>query len=101
MGTVPTRSTEQRHQPAANNDDANEHQDEDQHNGRDVDAAHVRKHAPDRAQERFGDAIEEIPERPHKLIVGVDDIEGDKPAQNGAADNDPDEEIDQVLVDEV
>ena len=85
-----TDSTEQRHQPAANDDDAN------QNTKMRISTIGEMSMPPmsgsiRRIGRRNGSVmrLKSIPEGPHELVVGIDDIEGDQPAQHGAADDDP------------
>src|SRR5215475_2754045 len=69
---------------------AYEQQAQNQDHRRDVDAAEIRQDRADRPQRRFGDAVEEIPDRSHHRIARVDHVEGDQPGEDRGADQYPD-----------
>jgi hypothetical protein len=71
----------------------NEYQDE----GGEVEPTHHRQNAPDGAQCRFCDAVTEITDHAHQFVVGVNYIEGDQPAKDGADDQNPDIEVEQAV----
>src|SRR5579862_2187539 len=68
----------------------NEKNNEKQNDRRNVDAAHVRQQATDRAQRRLGEAIEQFGDHAHNRIARVDDIESNQPAQDRHGDDDID-----------
>ena len=45
-----------------------------------------RQHAPDRPQRRLGHPLQEVAHQVDEAVAGIDDIEGDQPAQDGAGD---------------
>ena len=42
-----------------------------------------------RAQDRLGELVHRVTDHPHELIVGVDDVEGDQPAQDHRGNHHP------------
>ena len=57
--------------------------DGDQHDqGREIDAAEIGEDLPDRPVQRLGDVIERAQEIADEVVVGVDDVEHDQPAQH-------------------
>ena len=77
-------------------DDLDEDQD---HQRREVDPAEVRKDAADRPVERRGDAVDCDGEGAHALRAGVENVEGEQPAQNDLADDDPGDDAEQQVGD--
>src|SRR5947209_8068356 len=73
------------------------HQDQDQDDRRDVDAAEIRQERADRAQRRFGYAIEKIADDRDAAVVAVDDAKGQQPAQHRLRDQQPDIDVDQRI----
>ena len=71
-----------------------EDQDQDQNDRRDVDPAQVGHEVTDRAQCGLRDSPQEIRNGGNELVPGIDDIEGDQPAQDGRSDQQPDVKLD-------
>src|SRR5581483_11917967 len=63
---------------------------------RDVEPAHARQPAPDRPEDRLGNAIEKLRDRADELITGIDDVERDQPGQDCRCDQQIDVEIDDL-----
>src|SRR5690606_12460187 len=66
-----------------------EEDDEQQDDGRDVDAAEIGQDGTDGPERGLGDLVEEVPDRPHHVVARVDDVEGDQPADDGRGDQEP------------
>src|SRR5215472_2759558 len=69
---------------------ADENDDEDEDHWRNINAAEIRHHAPDRPQDRLGDAVEEIADRAHDRVADIHHVEGDQPGENRRRDQYPD-----------
>src|SRR5437667_4447707 len=72
---------------------ANEDDDQDENDRRDVDAAHRRQHVADRPEHRLGDAVEKFADRCHDRVARIDHVEGDQPRQDGRCDQQPNVEL--------
>ena len=68
---------------------AQENQREDQKHRRQVDAADRGDNRADAPQDRFGDPVEEIPDRVDEPVRSVDHVELDQPAQDDGNDQRP------------
>ena len=67
---------------------ADEDDDQDQHDERNIDAAEIWQPLADRLQQRLGDAVEEIGNDRHRLVAGTDHVEHDEPAQDRCREQD-------------
>ena len=73
---------------------ADEQQQQDQDDRRDVDAAEIGQQVADRPQHRLGDPVEHLADLRDDRIAHVHHVEGHEPAQDRAGDEDVDEELD-------
>src|SRR5262249_11530439 len=64
-----------------------EHQEQEQNDRRNVDAAKVGQNTTDRPQQRLGQSVEEIPDGTHDFIAKVDHVEGQQPGHDCRSDN--------------
>src|SRR5205823_12232882 len=70
-----------------------EHDDQNQDDRRDIEAAQIGHELSDRRQRRLGDPVQELGHRRDELVARVHDIEGDQPGQDGRSDQKPDVEV--------
>src|SRR4029079_254091 len=93
---VDGRLNEGWHYPAEQHDVDDKHQDQDEDDGRDVDAAEIRQDAADWSQRRLGYAIEHLGERIDETIGRIDHVKGNQPTQDGAGNDHPYIELDDI-----
>src|SRR5262249_8277892 len=72
----------------------NEIEQKEQHQRRQIDAAHIRQNATDRPQHRLGQPVQYINDQIHEAVARVDHVEGDEPAHNDARDQNKDVNVD-------
>src|SRR5258706_6111972 len=80
-------------EPAEEDDIAKEDEAENQHHGRDVEAAEIGKRITNRAQDWVGKAMKRIRHQINGAVPAVHHVEDDKPAQDRADDQHPDIEV--------
>src|SRR5271157_3059096 len=69
-------------------DPLNEHDGQEENDGRNVDAAGVGQEVADRSQKWLRQGDKTIPNRADDVVADVDDAEGDEPGQDCARDDD-------------